>query len=530
MLFSDISLLSLITIVTVIVIGVALVQLFFKECIYRGHPSLSYSSSEVLQVEDRGELENREEPSMDELIAQVTQKNVLLDEKIASATQQIVSMEEKLISAEAANAELVRELKCVKARCYVANSMLDFRGNFRDLYSFNQLLDSISQAEYPDGRTDYHKPDDDKDDDEVTLSNSTVDLSSVPNDFSRFRCYQLYRVSDHFILHDWQPDYLALKKIVVSKLFNSKTEMFQEFLQEATSRRNTLLCLFANQRVCESTFQSIFIMYWNGLLDLYLPQFSVRSINSVPLKAKMTMIADSNTQSSYYREELTGNSDVAFIRRGKSSCDIMPADIIALGELKRPNHNMDGSNNDDLMIDQLVVQLEAVRQMTKGKRNRSNKFVAKGLLTDLKYLNTVFLKYAGQVSNIYISPKINNYETLFVQMLFSLLDLSEQEFGEVIEQASKPKKAEMNGGPTNRRGDGPLTGKRRKRKNPKKHSGGSQQSDEVEVIDFKLAERIEDYEQQYRKLFEWEAALYGQVYLSTTNLEKHSSRFAAENH
>lgn len=362
--------------------------------------------------------------------------------------------------------------------------------------------------------------------------------SSVPNDFSRFRRFRLYEESEQLVVHLWRPCNETLKEVVISKLFQSETERFQAFLQEAVSIRSTLLYLFANKKIEEINLQFIFVMFWKALLGRFLPQFSVRSINSVLLSADMTVKGPDVPP--FFKKQLTGHADVAFMVDNGVDIPIEVVNLLVVGELKRPNDSL--QRYAYAQKDQLLIELEAVRQLTKDKAHGT---VVKGFLTDLVVLNTAFVTY-DEIPNIYVAPRVIDSEEYFTRMLFLLTELTNDEFKSIVvststatpsridehhsssfplsseriaanisEKANVKKKISQDN-------EGKQTDNRnRKNKASKKH-GYSQTSDDI--IDFKLDEKIEHFERIYRGLARWEAALYGESFLSEVALEEHKKK------
>jgi hypothetical protein len=302
-------------------------------------------------------------------------------------------------------------------------------------------------------------------------------------------------------------------------------------------------------------------MCWKYLLTRFLPGFNIQAATTLKLIANLALInleaededeadayadadagvnvdvdacAEPMANASYLMKDLTGFSDVVFVDSKVKIANKNPSDILAVGELKKPFDKLNGAAY--AQKDQLLIQLEAIRQMTKGKKN-----LIKGFLTDLFVLNIAMVSSEDKdkVPNVYFAPRVVDAESYFVRLLFLLCDLSREEFREVVGDASS-----TDPHPDRRRSEriaakyqpqvdsnilnrttsnlpaekGKGKGKGKGNKNSKGYKQNEYKGKGEHVFDYKRADIIEFFEERKREQAEWEAAINNEPYLSEAAL------------
>ncbi len=346
--------------------------------------------------------------------------------------------------------------------------------------------------------------------------------SSVKNDFSKFRRYWVEGGPSTFNVNHWSPDDAILEKLVLEKLFNNDGRELEKWLASGFHLRNECLRFLSYpelpNKIPEITYQSLFIMIFSKLLrELPHNRWNIKPVNKLKLQAELDINPDSNP-GQFVKTVLNGYSDAGVFLENESSYNAISMKI------KIEFKNYLRALTEFHSKDQLLIEMMACHQLDPERD------YVKGVLTDIFALNVALQSKDG---SFYVATRVCDNRAFFIRLLFLLIDLSEEEFKDVVlshvkvhnsiakqdenvpshtSQPEVPTISNPGTSTTQRKGRGRSI-------NKGQQSGGIVDKATV-VLDFKADEEVEYFDELFNEHYIWAYSLYGQSYLCEESLQR----------
>ncbi len=342
--------------------------------------------------------------------------------------------------------------------------------------------------------------------------------SSVKNDFSKFRRYWVEGGPSTFNVNHWSPDDAILEKLVLEKLFNNDGRELEKWLASGFHLRNECLRFLSYpelpNKIPEITYQSLFIMIFSKLLrELPHNRWNIKPVNKLKLQAELDINPDSNP-GQFVKTVLNGYSDAGVFLENESSYNAISMKI------KIEFKNYLRALTEFHSKDQLLIEMMACHQLDPERD------YVKGVLTDIFALNVALQSKDG---SFYVATRVCDNRAFFIRLLFLLIDLSEEEFKDVVLSHVKVHnsiaKQDENVPSHTRQPQVPTRTSTTQRKgrgrsiNKGQQSGGIVDKATV-VLDFKADEEVEYFDELFNEHYIWAYSLYGQSYLCEESLRR----------